>query len=43
MAYQWCEVVNMFCSDMDEEDQEHIGCDGECSDCGYCSEVGHHE
>lgn len=36
---RWCSAMNMWCSDMDEEDVDNIGCDGECYACELCEEV----
>lgn len=36
---KWCNLMNMWCSDMDEEDFENACCDGECSGCDECVEV----
>ena len=36
---KWCSVMNMWCSDMDYEDVDSIGCDGECFACEVCEEV----
>lgn len=35
----WCEVMNMWCSDMDEEDVENCNCDGDCECCGFCTDI----
>lgn len=35
----WCEVMNMWCSDMDEEDKEIACCDGNCKGCENSQEV----
>lgn len=37
---QWCEIMNMWCSDMDDEDVENCHCDGDCGRCEQCSDVG---
>ena len=37
---KWCNVMNMWCSDMDEEDIAFACCDGECCGCDECEEVG---
>ena len=34
---KWCKVMNMWCSDMDEEDIDNVGCDGECDNCDAVS------
>lgn len=36
---KWCGYMNMWCNDMDEEDMEFAGCDGECNCCDDCEEV----
>lgn len=36
---KWCSYMNMWCSDMDEEDFDDIGCDGECKYCNDCEDV----
>ncbi len=37
---KWCKAINMWCSDMDEEEYENLGCDGECNGCHECEEIG---
>lgn len=32
----WCNVLNMWCTDMDEEDRDYCGCDGDCRNCDDC-------
>ena len=36
---KWCKAMNMWCSDMDEEDVENTGCDGNCNGCDECEDV----
>ncbi len=36
---KWCELMNMWCSDMDEEDIKNADCDGDCEYCCYCENV----
>ena len=36
---KWCSLINMWCSDMDDEDIYNIGCDGDCRRCEECEEV----
>ena len=36
---KWCSIMNMWCSDIDEEDMANIGCDGDCRHCEECEEV----
>ena len=36
---KWCNVMNMWCSDMDNEDAENAGCDGNCNGCEECEDV----
>ena len=36
---KWCEIMNMWCSDMDDEDIENCNCDGDCECCEYCDDV----
>ena len=36
---KWCSIMNMWCSDIDEEYKDNIGCDGDCRDCEECEEV----
>lgn len=36
---KWCNLMMMWCSDMDDEDLENCICDGDCSDCYYCEDV----
>ena len=38
----WCGILNMWCDDIDTEDIELIGCDGDCKAC-FDSEVGEQE
>lgn len=35
---KWCNVMNMWRSDMDEEDIKSC-CDGECGICPECEEI----
>ena len=35
---KWCGYMNMWCSDMDDEDIEMAGCDGECGCCDDCED-----
>lgn len=35
---KWCSYMNMWCSDMDDEDIEIAGCDGECNCCDDCED-----
>lgn len=37
---EWCKIMNMWCSDMDDEDVEHCYCDGDCGNCDQCEDVG---
>lgn len=37
---KWCNAMNMWCSDMDEADIACACCDGKCSGCDECEEVG---
>ena len=39
MGYKWCNVMNMWCSDMDEEDCNNAQCDGDCKNCEECEEI----
>ena len=36
---KWCNVMNMWCSDMDDEDVENLGCNGNCKGCEECEEI----
>lgn len=36
---KWCNYINMWCSDMDEEDFDSIPCDGDCEDCCECEQI----
>lgn len=36
---KWCNLMNMWCSDMDEEDFANACCDGKCRSCEECEEV----
>lgn len=36
---KWCNFINMWCSDMDEEEYAECCCDGNCRGCEYCEEV----
>lgn len=38
MGYKWCPFINMFCSEIEEEEIEmaqsvYQGCDGDCRNC----------
>lgn len=33
----WCNVINMWTDDMDDEDRDMCGCDGECRGCDEAS------
>ncbi len=36
----WCEILNMWCGDIDEEEQQYNACcDGDCKGCEFCVEV----
>ena len=37
---KWCNVINMWCDDMDDEEIDLIDCDGDCRNCDQCEEVG---
>ena len=37
---KWCNLMNMWCSDMDEEDIENADCDGYCNGCCECEDIG---
>ena len=36
---KWCNRINMFCCDIDDEEMEACGCDGNCRGCEDCSEI----
>lgn len=36
---KWCNLMNMWCSDMDNDDIENVDCDGECDGCCECEDV----
>lgn len=36
---RWCNVMNMWCSDMDKDDCDNAMCDGDCDDCEECEEI----
>ena len=36
---KWCKKMNMWCSDMDDDDIENLSCDGECDSCYECEDV----
>ena len=36
---EWCNYMNMWCADMDDEDMEMAGCDGECNCCADCVDI----
>lgn len=36
---KWCNVMNMWCSDIDNEDVENTGCDGCYNECEECEDV----
>lgn len=33
MSYLWCNLMNNWCRDIDEEEHKQIGCDGGCKWC----------
>ena len=35
----WCSILNMFCSDTDNEYKDDIGCDSDCLNCPYSEDV----
>ena len=35
----WCDILQMWCDDIDGEDMDLIGCEGYCRGCCDCSEV----
>ena len=37
---KWCNLMNMWCSDMDDEDIENANCNGNCRWCEECEEIG---
>lgn len=37
---KWCNLMNMWCCDMDAEDIENADCDGECNGCEECENIG---
>jgi hypothetical protein len=44
MSYKWCPYVNMFCSDMEDEEimfaqSVNSDCDGDCRRCEDAEEV----
>lgn len=36
---KWCNEINMWCSDIEEEEQEMIDCDGDCKNCERSEDV----
>lgn len=38
-SLRWCNIMHMWCSDMDEEDIKNAGCYGECYNCDNCKDV----
>ena len=36
---KWCNVMNMWCSDMDKDDCDNAMRDGDCDDCEECEEI----
>jgi hypothetical protein len=34
----WCNAMNMWCCEMDDEDFEMAGCDGQCNEGDECEE-----
>jgi hypothetical protein len=36
---KWCNILNMFCDDIEEEEKEFIQCDGDCKNCEECSGI----
>lgn len=37
---KWCNLMNMWCSDMDEEDIKNADCNGCCNGCCECEDIG---
>lgn len=35
----WCSLMKMWCSDMEDEDIKNADCDGECEYCCECENV----
>ncbi len=35
----FCHMLNMFCSELEQEDFEVVGCDGDCKNCEEMQEV----
>ena len=35
----WCNGMNCWCSDMETEDKEMCGCDGNCKGCEECEDI----
>lgn len=42
MGYLWCNRLNFWCSDTEEEEEEHevAGCDGDCRSCEDSESIG---
>jgi hypothetical protein len=36
---KWCERINMFCSDIEDEEMEMCECDGDCGNCDDCTDI----
>ena len=36
---KWCNTMNMWCSDMDEEDIDNANCDCDCDSCDDCEDI----
>lgn len=36
---KWCNLMNMWCSDMDSEDVENADCDSDCECCDDCEDI----
>lgn len=38
---RWCNVINMWCNDVDDDDKENFcQCDGDCKNCDCSEELG---
>ena len=36
---KWCNEINMWCNDIEDEEQKMIDCDCDCKNCESCEDV----
>lgn len=36
---KWCEILNMWCQDIEAEEMDSIGCHGDCNICYEMSDI----